>query len=235
VTATLDADMELHFFDPNTTASILYRKLPHWSQAGVACFITFRLNDSMPQEVVERWRQERAVWLIRNAINPNKPKWRDDLQQLDQRLQAEFYATFSARWHNELDKCHGTCVLKDPENSEIVANSFRKFDGSRYWLTDFVVMPNHMHMLVVFPDDETMLKQCAGWKRFTGRKINRRIMESGRFWQQDGFDHLVRSEEQFQHFRRYIANNPKKARLREDEYVLYSNPDAGSKSPSPSE
>ncbi len=221
--------MELHFFDPNVTASILYRKLPHWSQAGVVCFITFRLHDSMPREVVDRWRGERAGWLIRHGINPNKPAWRDDLQQLDQPLQAEFYATFSTRWHNELDKCHGSCVLKDTANFQIVAESFLKFDGKRYWMTDFVVMPNHTHMLVVFPNDDVMLSQCASWKRFTGRRINQGLSDSGRFWQQDGFDHLVRSEEQFEHFRRYIADNPTKAGLHADACCLYSNSDAGLK------
>ena len=87
---------------------------------------------------------------------------------------------------------------------------------------DFVVMPNHMHLLVVFPDDDSMLKQCEEWKRFTGRRINQRTGNSGRFWQQDGFDHLVRSEAQFLHFRRYIANNPLKAGLRSGQFVLYS-------------
>lgn len=84
-------------------------------------------------------------------------------------------------------------------------------------------MPNHFHMLVVFPDDDSMLKQCEEWKRFTGRQINQRMSDSGRFWQQDGFDHLVRSEAQFEYLGRYITNNPLKARLRPEEFVLYSN------------
>jgi type I restriction enzyme R subunit len=96
-------------------------------------------------------------------------------------------------------------------------------------MTDFVVMPNHIHMLVVFPNDDAMLSQCESWKRFTGRRINKRMSGSGRFWQQDGFDHLVRSEEQFEHFRHYIADNPDKARLQSDEYFLYSNANAGRK------
>jgi len=214
--------MELHFFDPNTTAAILYRKLPHWSQAGVVCFITFRLHDSMPREVIDGWHQERGLWLRQNGINPNKPTWRDDLQALDHQHQLEFYSTFSTRWHDELDSCHGSCVLRNPENSKIVADSLLKFNGDRYWLTDFVVMPNHAHLLVVFPDDDSMLLQCEAWKRFTGRKINQRMADSGRFWQQDGFDCLVRSETQFEHFRRYISDNPRKARLKPGEYVLYS-------------
>ena len=175
--------MELHFFDPNTTATILYRKLPHWSQAGVVCFITFRLDDSMPREVVERWQQERAAWLIRNGINPNCPEWRQNLQLLSQPLQYEFYSNFSDRWHNELDQCHGSCILKHAEYSRIVADSFLKFDGTRYWITDFVVMPNHTHLLVVFPDDESMLNQCESWKLYTAREINKQRSDSGRFWQ----------------------------------------------------
>jgi hypothetical protein len=42
------------------------------------------------------------------------------------------------------------------------------------------------------------------------------------FWQEDGFDHLVRSAEQFDHLRRYIAENPAWARLRPDDYNHWS-------------
>ena len=214
--------MELNYFDPNEGTAILYRKLPHWSQAGVVCFITCRLDDSMPRDVVERWHSERREWLKAHGIDPDGSQWRAAVQVLDRSVQCEFFARFSGEWHEELDKCHGACLLKDPENSKIVADSLLKFNSDRYWMTDFVVMPNHMHLLVVFPDDDSMLKQCEEWKRFTGRRINQRTGNSGRFWQQDGFDHLVRSEAQFLHFRRYIANNPLKAGLRPGDFVLYS-------------
>jgi len=213
--------MELHFFDPDETAAILYRKLPHWSQAGVVCFITFRTDDSMPREVVDVWHRDRRYWLRKHGINPDVATWRFDLQQLDKLLQNEFYKQVSTRWHDELDKCHGGCVLKDPGNAKTVADSLLKFDGDRYWLTDFIVMPNHVHLLVVFLDDDSMLKQCEAWKRFTARTINQRLSQSGRFWQQDGFDHLVRSEAQFAYFRRYVADNPRKAGLKTGEFVHY--------------
>ena len=67
-----------------------------------------------------------------------------------------------------------------------------------------------------------MLTQCEGWKHFQAVQINRAISSSGRFWQQDGFDHLVRSEEQFEHFRRYIADNPRKAGLSPGEFIVWS-------------
>jgi len=67
------------------------------------------------------------------------------------------------------------------------------FDGDRYEIMDFVIMPNHVHWLVAFPAEDLMLRQCESWKRFTTTKINQVIGRQGRFWQQDGFDHLVRS------------------------------------------
>ena len=92
-------------------------------------------------------------------------------------------------------------------------DSLLHFDGDRYEMNDYVVMPNHCHLLVAFQGDDVMLKQCESWKRFTANAINKATSREGKFWQQDGFDHLVRSEEQFEHFRRYIAGNPKKANL----------------------
>jgi putative transposase len=83
-------------------------------------------------------------------------------------------------------------------------------------------MPNHVHLLAAFPDEEAMLAQCESWKHYTATQINRRLGENGRFWQQDGFDHLVRSEEQWEYLRRYIAANPARARLSEGEYLHFS-------------
>jgi type I restriction enzyme R subunit len=98
------------------------------------------------------------------------------------------------------------------------------FDGDRYELTDFVIMPNHVHLLVVFPAEDMMLRQCESWKHFTATKINQALGRKGQFWQQDGFDHLVRSAEQFNYLRRYLAENPQKARLRPGEYRHLSKP-----------
>ncbi|HLQ45609.1 MAG TPA: transposase, partial [Planctomycetaceae bacterium] len=118
--------------------------------------------------------------------------------------------------------CYGACVLKRPELSQIVSDSLLKFDGERYELTDLVVMPNHVHLLAAFVSEEGMLDQCEGWKHYQAVQLNRELESSGRFWQQDGFDHLVRSVEQFEALRRYIAANPEKARLQKGEFRHYS-------------
>ena len=213
---------ELHFFDPRAEFAIVERRLPHWSQTGVICFITWRTNDSIPADVLQRWRHERQQWLRKHGINPRANDWRQQLQKLGSETRHEFFQHFSQRWHQELDAGHGACVFRRPELAEIVADSLRKFDGDRYELTDFVVMPNHVHLLAAFPNEEAMLKQSEGWKHYQAVQLNSRLGTSGRFWQQDGFDHLVRSAEQFEHFRKYIADNPRLAGLSAGEFIAWS-------------
>jgi len=215
----MPADFPIRVFDPCEDALVVERRLPHWAQPGTICFITFRTGDSMPESVVDRWLEERWQWLRQHGIDPMQSHWEHALAQLDKRLQSEFHQTFSQRWHDELDECHGECVLRRVELAHIVADSLKHFDGDRYELTDFVVMPNHVHLLAAFRDADQMLEQCRSWKHFTAARINRRLKRKGRFWQQDGFDHLVRSAEQFEHLRRYIAENPMKARLHSQEYI----------------
>jgi len=78
-----------------------------------------------------------------------------------------------------------------------------------------------VHFLCAFGADPEMLKQCTTWKRYTSRQINRRSGRTGEFWQVDQFDHLIRSPEEFEHYRRYIAENPGKAGLKKGQYRHY--------------
>ena len=214
--------LDFMFFDPLESLSVVERKLPHWSQAGVISFLTFRAHDSMPKAVVKAFLQERNAWLKRHGIDSELADWKSRLAQLGKKIEQEFFHHFSDRWNDELDNCHGACALRDPNCAEIVGNSLQHFDGDRYELTDYVVMPNHVHVLVAFPDKESLLKQCESWKHFTATKINRLIGSSGRYWEQDGFDHLLRSDVQFEYLRTYVANNPVKARLKPGEFLHFS-------------
>jgi type I restriction enzyme R subunit len=112
--------------------------------------------------------------------------------------------------------------LRRSELAKIVADSLQYFDGDRYDLTDFIVMPNHVHVMVAFPDSTSLLKQCESWKHFTATKINTLLDAKGRFWQQDGFDHLIRSLEQFEYLRNYIATNGRRAGLKAEDYLHWS-------------
>lgn len=215
--------MELNFFDPGQELFIVERRLPHWIQAGVVCFLTWRMADSLPSVVVERCLQEREELLRRHGLDC-QGDWRVELNRLAPTLRHQIQWAISERWNQTLDECHGSCLLRRPELSKIVADNLRHLDGQDYQLTDFVVMPNHVHVLAMFATAESMLKRAAAWRRFEAREINKVLGQTGHFWQEDGFDHLVRSPEQFEHYRRYIANNPAQARLREGEYLHYSKP-----------
>jgi putative transposase len=211
----------LQTFDPKAEYAVVERRLPHWSQAGVMCFLTWRTIDSIPENVLRRWHAERDEWLRKHRIDPQSPHWRQGFEQLDRSLRADFARTFSTHWHEHLDSCHGACVLRESDMAKIVTDSLHYGDGKAYDLEAFVVMPNHVHILAAFLDEQGMLDQCESWKHFTSVRINRVIGKRGRFWQQDGFDHLVRSMEHVEAFRRYIELNPQKAKLKAGEYALF--------------
>jgi REP element-mobilizing transposase RayT len=178
----------------------------------------------MPKAVLESWLAIRDAWLKRHRINPAAPDCQRQVDRLGEKAASELRSILADRWNDQLDACHGDCVLRRPELASIVGKSLHHFDNERYELTDFVVMPNHVHILVAFPDEPSLLDQSESWKHFTATQINRALKRSGRFWQQDGFDHLVRTPEQFDYFRRYLAANPERARLREGEFLHYSKP-----------
>jgi type I restriction enzyme R subunit len=204
-------------FDPKSDLLIYEHCRPHWSQAGTVVFITFRTHDSIPGEVVERWDREKQQWLRQRGWDAGK-HWSVIFRELSDTDKAEFQKKFNRCREAFLDSCHGRCLLKRTELSKIVADALLHFDGQRYRMGDFVVMPNHVHLLAVFANAEAMKEQCDSWLHYTAFRINQVIDDKGKFWQQEPFDHLVRSPEQYEYLRGYIADNPYKAGLTPGEY-----------------
>jgi len=217
--------MSFELFDPQRELRITGGHLPHWYQPGVTYFITWRTDDSLPKEVAELWYRRRDNWLRRHGINPAIGNWQERLGSLSDVLQRQFHATFSHEFMEHLDKGDGECVLRRPELAQIIADSLHHFDGQRYHLGDFVVMPNHVHLLVCLLGQTDLAEQCYSWKKYTATKINRALGRKGRFWQEESFDHLVRSPEQFNYLRRYIGDNPNKANLPQGECILWRRPE----------
>jgi putative transposase len=213
-------------FDPDADVRIEKgTNLPHWYQPGVSYFVTFRTEDSMPVEVSRRWYAQRADWLQRHGISMTNRNWRGGLDRLNVALRREFHETFSRQYLEALGKGHGACVLRQKELSQIVAKSLLHFDGDRYHMGDFVVMPNHVHLMVCLLGRTDIEAQCTSWKRFTAKQINQELQDKGRFWQEESFDHLIRSPEQFEAIQRYIAMNPE--HLRPGDFHLYQRKVAG--------
>jgi putative transposase len=204
-------------FDPKGELHIYEQCRPHWSQVGAMVFITFRTHDSIPRDVIQRWESEKQKWLRDRGCDAGV-HWSVSVQTLSEKDSAEFQKAFNRCREVFLDSCHGRCLLKRPELSKIVADALLHFDGQRYRMGDFIVMPNHVHLLAVFVTANAMKQQCDSWLHYTAFRINQALDEKGQFWQQEPFDHLVRSPEQYDYLRRYIADNPHKAGLALGEY-----------------
>jgi len=215
--------MTFELFDPQGELSIREGHLPHWRQPGVTYFVTFRTDDSVPQTLLRAWHARRDVWLHRHGIDPSSGRWKATLRE-NPDLEDEYHAKFTRQFMDYLDRGYGKCVLRDRPLAEIVADSLHHFDGERYHLGDFVVMPNHVHLLVCLLGTTEIEQQCRSWKKFTAGKINAALRRYGRFWQEESFDHLVRNVDQFERLQRYIGNNPAKAALRLDECLAYVRP-----------
>ncbi len=208
-------------FDP--AAEFVIREsahLPHWYQPGAACFITFRTDDSIPRDLSARWHLQRADWLTRHGISLSDPYCSNRIAELPVLVRKEYHERFSGAYLAYLDEGWGACVLKRSELAMHVANALRHFDGNRYHLGDFVVMPNHVHLMVAFLDNTDVQKQCYSWKKFSATQINRALGKQCRFWKEESFDHLIRSPEQFVAIQHYIRDNPKL--LNPGEYLLSS-------------
>jgi hypothetical protein len=82
-------------------------------------------------------------------------------------------------------------------------------------------MPNHVHLLFSISAQEHPENFLRNWKGLTSRTINRALNRSGSLWQKDYFDRLIRNSEHFWNCARYIRNNPQKARLARNEYLLF--------------
>ena len=188
------------YFNPGTEIDIRTGgDLPHWEQGSVWYFITFRLADALPRSVVEDLKNERDEW-----------KRTHDLGHLSCEERSEYYRLFSEHYEGLLNAGSGACVLRDPAVAEIVHGALRFFDGQRYVLDEYVVMPNHVHVLVKPLGKHGLVDILHTWKSFTANRINQKLKLSGQVWQHESYDHIVRNEAAMQAIRRYIRENPSK-------------------------
>src|SRR5262249_5516956 len=95
----------------------------------------------------------------------------------------------------------------------IVEDALLFFDGERYRLHAWCVMPNHVHLLATPLAEHSLSALVHGWKSFTVRKINAVLNRQGQVWFPEYYDRKIRTENHFEAVRYYIEQNPVKARL----------------------
>lgn len=186
-----------------------HRHLPHIQPPGATFFITFRLTDSIPKQVLARWSEEHLA-LERMLAKRSSA----ECEQL--RLEA-----FRRRFR-ELERCldgaeTGPLWLKDAHLAGLVADSIHYRAGQVYRLDAFCVMANHVHLVFApLPFGEgyySLAKILHSLKLYTARRVNLLLKRQGRFWQHESFDHYVRDSDEHQRIVAYVLNNPVKAGL----------------------
>jgi carbamoylphosphate synthase large subunit/REP element-mobilizing transposase RayT len=198
-----------HAFDEHGEVTQARRNLPHWEQAAATYFVTFRLADSVPASLQAEWKEALANWL-RHHPRP----W-------DSATGYEYQKRFIESRESWLDQGHGSCLLRDRALADIVGDALRHFDGERYLLDGFVVMPNHVHVLFQPTAGFALSDVLHSWKSFTAHEIKRLHRgDAGAIWQDESFDRIVRNWEELQAYRAYITRNPEKAHLGAGEFVL---------------
>lgn len=159
--------------------------LPHFDVPGTLQYVSYRLADSMPAERRDQWKAFLEL--------------EDDREKL---RKIESY----------LDRGYGACQLRKSRVAEVVQGNWWYHDGLKYRLWAWVVMPNHVHVLIEVwqvPLGEIV----RSWKGYTARTVNKMLGRQGAFWARDYFDRYIRDEEHLRQVVRYIEDNPVKARL----------------------
>ncbi len=112
-----------------------------------------------------------------------------------------------------LDAAHGECWLRNPDIAEMLSQVLQKFQGERYHLHAWVIMPNHVHMLVEPVTGSSLSEMLQGIKSVSAHEANRLLRRQGEFWQKESYDHLIRDDADRARCVEYIAQNPVKAGL----------------------
>lgn len=200
----------ISYFDEQKALRIHTRNLPHWRQEVATYFVTFRQVDSIPVEVWERMKREAAAWNERVELAIQSQG------ALPSSLALEWEAFQRSQWlqaERTADECHGSCLLSQDSVRQIVSDALVFFEGTRQTMHAFVVMPNHVHLLVTPSPGWSLDKLTQSWKGFTAREINGWLGRAGALWQQESFDRIVRHPAHFERIVRYIWGNPAKARM----------------------
>lgn len=163
--------------------------LPHFDVPGLVQFITFRLKDSVPSPVIARWKEELRITEITKADDPAMAELRKRIAHYE-------------------DQGHGACQLRNARIAEMVQQALLHFDGERYRLLAWCVMPNHVHVLVECMEGWPLADVVHSWKSYTAKEANRALGREGRFWEPEYFDRFIRNEEHFRRTVAYIENNP---------------------------
>lgn len=198
--------------------------LPHYDAPNVTQMVTLRLVDSLPAGRRGEWGHLLRVEDNLDPLSAGAPACSRLIgsDRLPSRSQTGAPLKPAGGWdtgrerrrklEEYLDRGLGECWLRQAVIAKLTEDALRFFDGQRYRLSAWVVMPNHVHLLVDVW--ETPLAELVkSWKSFVAREANRWLGRRGEFWEREYLDTVIEDEKHRRTAVRYIENNPAKARL----------------------
>ncbi len=159
--------------------------LPHWDPGDRSQHLVFRLHDSLPQHLLDMWEAELC----------NYPEAAANVERRN-RIEAA------------LDQGMGQCYLRQPEVAMVVAQALLYFNGERYHLHAWVIMPNHVHTLITPTAPATLASITHSWKSYTAKQANQVLGRQGQFWQKEYFDRAMEDAHDMARTKTYIEANP---------------------------
>ena len=206
------------------------RHRPHVQPPGATFFVTYRLAGSIPKCVVNDYEERRK--LLENELRlaeraANTSEQRTPRREQLERFQRQWFAKFEMILHQS---AYGPTWMKDDRVAKIVADGVRELDGKDYRLDCYCIMSNHVHIVFKpfvteanllevlnfgqrpsffspYPGLPAIMKTLKGR---SARKANILLERTGRFWEHESFDHVVRAG-RLQRTVNYVLNNPVKA------------------------
>jgi REP element-mobilizing transposase RayT len=179
-------------------------RLPHWEADRATYFVTFRLADSLPASVLAAFRQQRDnILATTTESDPRSTAYQHD----------KLLELFDDLIERHLDAGAGSCHLAEPAIADMVEHALRHFEGQRYSLRAWSVMPNHVHVVFTPQREFSLAAIIHSWKSYTAVQANRMLGRQGSFWQREYYDHLVRDNADFDRIVLYVLENPRKAGL----------------------
>jgi REP element-mobilizing transposase RayT len=187
--------------EPNAVALRSRGYLPHLEAAEATYFVTFRLAGTLPKTVLRQAQEAKTRAALAGGGRP------DIDARYAEKIDALLHDDRNHRWR------------EDARVARIVADALRHFDGERYRLWAWCVMPNHVHVVLTMLPAGTPAVQgdladiVQSWKSFTAHAANGILGRTGAFWHREYYDHLVRNDDDFARCLDYTIENPVKAGL----------------------
>jgi len=173
------------------------RNLPHFYSQDAIYDISFRLVNTVPRHLIQKYVELRDQYIRDGKKNQLDQLYYDRIERiLDETLSERNY-------------------LEDELIRNEVISAINYHNGKLYSLIAYCIMPNHVHLIInTFGYPNTPLGEILkSIKQFSATKSNKILKRRGQFWHHESYDHMIKTRNELAAKIDYIKNNPVKGNL----------------------